>query len=218
MNKSETIQELAAALAKAQGQMPIAKKSTKGYNNKYAPLPDLVRLAQPILDENGLSVVFDVVREQGEWMIEGTLTHSSGQWISVRLPYIISEENPQSVGTANTYARRYCYSNLIGIVSEEDAVNDPDNRDNTQGNNTQGYNTQDKPPINPNKRISEKQQDWINKILNYDPRLLSILLKSYNYSDVEQLTMGEFDEARKRAQKIRQMSQKSDAQEQSEIK
>ena len=135
--------------------------------------------------------------------------------MSVSYPFSITKDGPQGVGAGNTYAKRYCYSNLIGIVSEDDSLNDPDDIRYQQNNEGNRNNIKS---VNPNKRISEKQQDWINKILNYDQRLLTILLKSYNYSDVEQLTMGEFDEARERAQKIRQMSQKSDAQEQSEIK
>jgi hypothetical protein len=213
MNMSESIQELAAALAKAQGQMPIAKKDSSAHHGKYTRFEDLVRLAKPILEANGLAVMFSVGRFEEEWMMVGILSHSSGEWISVSYPFSITKDGPQGVGAGNTYAKRYCYSNLVGIVSEDDSLNDPDDI---------RYQTteHEKPklPINPNKRISEKQQDWILKILNHDRGLLSILLKSYNYSDVEQFTMGEFDEARERAQKIRQMSQKSDAQEQSEIK
>jgi hypothetical protein len=49
-----------------------------------------------------------------------TLAHSSGQWISGEMPIVLSKTDPQSIGSALTYYRRYTLSAMIGIAPEDD--------------------------------------------------------------------------------------------------
>src|SRR5262249_25597721 len=51
-----------------------------------------------------------------------TLAHASGEWIASDWPVcpITETANPQRMGTALTYARRYALFTLVGIAGEED--------------------------------------------------------------------------------------------------
>jgi len=211
--QSEQINELASALAKAQGKMPIAKKATQAHHNKYAMLEELYRLAQPVLEEYGLSVVFRVCRIDGDYMLLGQLTHESGQWIRSTMPFSPTKEGPQGIGAANTYAKRQLFSNLVGIIAE----GEDDDGDAAQ----EQYNKmpdKQKKPLNPNKCISEKQQEWLKGILNNNEERIQRFVNHLGYSSIEQITMGRFDEALELAERAKKVAQnKSNAEKQSQI-
>lgn len=124
--KSESIKELALALSKAQGQLEHAKKDVKNefFKSKYADLASVIDAAKKPLSENGLAVVQLVDTDSdGLIYLESTLLHSSGEWISGRYPIRPIKTDPQSVGSAITYARRYAFSALTGIAADDDDGN-----------------------------------------------------------------------------------------------
>ena len=49
-----------------------------------------------------------------------TLHHTSGQWIRGYYPVTAVKADPQAMGSAITYARRYALSAIVGVVSEDD--------------------------------------------------------------------------------------------------
>src|SRR5574340_169669 len=123
MNKSESIGKLAEALAKAQSVMKFAKKdSTNPYlKSKYADLAAVVEAIKAPLSDNGLSYVQSTdIADDGAVIIETTLMHSSGEWISSRLRMKPIKDDPQSVGSAVTYGRRYGLQALVGIPADDD--------------------------------------------------------------------------------------------------
>lgn len=126
MNRSDQINELAAALAKAQGEMKpptknktakIATKSGGSYSYKYSDLADTIEASKP-LSTNGLSCT-QVINMSPSLNLEAVLMHSSGQWISSTYPLTLSG-TPQEFGSQLTYARRYLISCLLGIAADED--------------------------------------------------------------------------------------------------
>jgi len=133
MQKSSDINELAAALAKVQGVLPPVPKthtaSLKGttkdgrpyeYEYKYAALDAVFDCCRRPLSENGLAVVQTVNCEEGRPLqIETTLMHTSGQWVSSAFP-LAAARTPQDLGGQITYYRRYAFSALVGIVTEDD--------------------------------------------------------------------------------------------------
>jgi ERF superfamily len=50
------------------------------------------------------------------------LAHASGEWIASDWPVcpIAETANPQRMGAAQTYARRYALFTLVGIAGEDD--------------------------------------------------------------------------------------------------
>ena len=122
MKTSETINELAAALAKAQGAMSNAtlNKENPYFKSKYADLAGIRDTVTPALSANGLSISQFTEIGDGILIVCTRLIHASGQWIESQYPIINDTNKPQAMGSAMTYARRYSLSAICGISSEAD--------------------------------------------------------------------------------------------------
>ena len=127
MNKSESIKELATALAKAQGSIKGAIKDSSNpfFKSKYADLASVVEAIRSSFAANGLSYIQTVEPSQAdEVRVETMILHTSGEWIScgvLALP--VSKVDAQGYGSALTYARRYSLSAAVGIAPEDDDGN-----------------------------------------------------------------------------------------------
>lgn len=123
MNKSESIKEIATALAKFQGEVKNPNNTAVNpfLKNKYAPLNEILNVVRPILSKNGLSIVQDSSVQDGKVIITTYIFHTSGEWIESS-PLTLTPEKltPQGVGSVITYGRRYALSALLGISSEDD--------------------------------------------------------------------------------------------------
>lgn len=125
MNKSEQINELATALAKAQGELENASKSSSNphFKSKYADLAEILNTVRPVFALNGLSVTQCPSFEAGIVSVETILMHSSGQWMSSVISAPVSKQDAQGVGSAITYCRRYSLASVAGIAQEDDDAN-----------------------------------------------------------------------------------------------
>jgi len=131
MIKSESIKELAAALAKAQGQFDHAIKDVKNdfFKSKYADLASVIDAAKKPLSDNGLSVCqVCETTESGDIRLETMLMHSSGEFISGSYPIRPIKCDPQAYGSAITYARRYAFSAITGIAADDDDDGNANNK------------------------------------------------------------------------------------------
>jgi hypothetical protein len=130
MEQSDQINELATALAKAQGVMvnvvadqkaSIPTRAGGTYSYTYADLGSVLNAIRKPLSENGLCIMQGIHEGQNAILIMTELAHSSGQWVRSELAIPISPEaTPQNIGSVITYGRRYGLSALIGIASEDD--------------------------------------------------------------------------------------------------
>ena len=119
MRNSEQINELAVALNKAQADFMVAKKDAKNpfFKSKYATLNAVYEAVAEALLKNGLSVIQPIVGDA----VETTLIHTSGQFITSSCPIVCAKQNdPQAMGSAITYARRYSLASLLGVMTDED--------------------------------------------------------------------------------------------------
>src|SRR6187549_2757322 len=111
---SEQINELAAALAKAQGQMKNAamNRVNPHFKSRYADLASVLDAIRAPLSANGLSVVQTMQPSDRAIILRTTLLHASGQFISTEylMPMALK---PHEMGSALTYARRYSVSALV---------------------------------------------------------------------------------------------------------
>lgn len=122
MQRSECINELAAALAKAQSQMKSAHEGSLNphFKSRYADLDACWDAVREPLTSNGLSVT-QWPSAQGKMVsITTTLMHTSGQWISGTLTLMAGDETPQKIGACITYGRRYGLCCAVGITSDQD--------------------------------------------------------------------------------------------------
>ena len=125
MNKSENIGQLAAALAKAQGQMKFAAKDANNpfFKSKYADLASVIEAIKVPLSANGIAFVQATDFEDSAVIVETILLHESGEWISGKLRMQPTKNDPQGVGSAVTYAKRYGLQAIAGVPSDDDDGN-----------------------------------------------------------------------------------------------
>lgn len=120
--QSENIAELAKALCAAQAEMKGAAKDAENpfFKSKYADLESVWEACRGPLTKHGLSVSQTTDFENGITYVQTNLLHISGQFIAGRLPLIAMKQDPQSIGAALTYYRRFCLSAIVGIIQVDD--------------------------------------------------------------------------------------------------
>ena len=125
MKKSEQTNEISAALAKAQGIMnnPERTANNPHFRSKYADLGTGISAIRAGLSANGIAYI-QATRIDGDVLVLDTrLTHSSDQWFECEWPVCKLPAQPQMIGSALTYARRYSLFTMVGIAGEDDDGN-----------------------------------------------------------------------------------------------
>lgn len=125
MIKSETIGELAKALAMFQMEVKQPKKDAENpfFKSKYVPLDNVVDAISECAPKHGLSFTQwpAVHPENGRIGVTTMILHSSGEWMEFDPLYMNSEKDTaQGAGSVITYARRYSLSAAFGLASEVD--------------------------------------------------------------------------------------------------
>ena len=126
MQQSESLNELATALAKAQGEITGALKESANpfFKSRYADLASCWDACRLALSNNGLAVVqAPSTSENGHLVLATSLLHSSGQWMRSELSVTPKDDSPQAFGSALTYARRYALTAMVGIAQVDDDGN-----------------------------------------------------------------------------------------------
>lgn len=126
MTHSEPINELAAALAKAQALIQGAVKDSTNphFKSRYADLASVWDACRKPLTDHGLSVAQTTgTAEDGRVRVTTLLLHASGQWIADDLLMKPVKDDPQGVGSCITYARRYALAAMVGVAPEDDDGN-----------------------------------------------------------------------------------------------
>lgn len=123
-DQSPSLGSLAAALAKAQGEMTAAKKanllSTPQFKSKYADLASIWEACRAALSKNGLSVIQRVSNHPDGICVRTRLLHASGEWMESSLVVPIAQRTAQSIGSSITYARKYALQATVGVAADDD--------------------------------------------------------------------------------------------------
>lgn len=123
MKHSESLSELAPALCRAQGNISGAIKDATNpfFKTKYADMESCWAAVKGPLQAEGLSLVqtMGFVPGAGPTLIT-TLLHTSGEWISGEQPVCAKADDPQALGSAITYARRYGLAAITALVQVDD--------------------------------------------------------------------------------------------------
>ena len=119
MRTSDTIESLATALAKAQGELKNIEKGkiNPHLKSKYADIADGLEVMRPVLSANGLALIqaTQFNQDTGIFMLHTRLLHRSGQWIESTYP-LPTGVKATDMGSAITYARRYAAFALVGVA------------------------------------------------------------------------------------------------------
>ena len=124
--QSENIQELAAALSKAQGEYEIVGNNRENpyFKSRYADFAGIMKAVKKALAKNGLSFVQQLRMDNGATILHSILMHSSGQWMESRVRIVPLKNDPQTFGSTLTYNKRYAAEALLCIIVDDDAADD----------------------------------------------------------------------------------------------
>jgi hypothetical protein len=126
MKTSDSIKELATALAKAQGELMGAKKDTANpfFKSKYADLASIVEALKACFPKYGLAYVQTICTSEDGVGVETILMHASGEWIKGEPFFLpVNKADAQGFGSCATYARRYSLAAISGVAPEDDDGN-----------------------------------------------------------------------------------------------
>lgn len=168
---SEQINELAGALAKAQGEMgpAVFNRVNPHYKSRYADFTSCMDACREPLSKNGLAVSqLPNFTPDGKFVLTTLLLHSSGQWMACEFPMSTKNDNIQALGSAMSYAKRYSLCGMLGIVADEDVDDDGNSAvaaPAQQPNPKPAQNTQQAPaPAQPPKLVSAQQLAILKKL------------------------------------------------------
>jgi len=154
---SEEIGEIAGALSTAQGSFKTIERKCVNpfFKSKYADLAAINDGTKVALKDNNLAVTQVIIPDDEKAIVESRLLHKSGQWIISTCKLKPKATDPQSMGSAITYARRYSLSALLNIATEDEE----------DGNSASA--TQKKAPLKQER--SQPQQEH-NPFLDEEPK------------------------------------------------
>ncbi len=112
--------ELAHALVQAQVEYESIDRTKSGYNYKYAPLEVVRRAVLPTLHKHGLAVMQYPVSDDDRVGVTTYLVHQSGEYVQETFMTRLPKTDPQSVGAAITYYRRYSLLACLGLAPEDE--------------------------------------------------------------------------------------------------
>lgn len=125
MRTSDSIKHIAPALLAAQKQMTFAATNSTNphFRNKYAGLPQVIDAIKGPLNDNGITFIqtpsipaIDDVR----LVLVTRLLHESGEWIEDTAICPMPKQDPQGLGSAMTYLRRYSLAAICGLYQDDD--------------------------------------------------------------------------------------------------
>ena len=151
-NMSAAIGTLAKALAAAQSQIEGAKKDSENpfFRAAYADLASVWEACRTPLSNNGLAVIQTVDGSPEVVWVTTTLAHSSGEWIRGTLRMKPVKADPQGIGSAITYARRYALAAIVGVAPEDD-----------DGNAASGKHDNKQPPPSQEFKVPVVSSPWV---------------------------------------------------------
>ena len=180
MQTSNEINELAAAMAIAQGQMGAAYKNSSNphFKSSFADLASISDVIKQPLSENGLSVVqFPINNEQGV-AITTRVMHKSGQWIEESFGIKPVKAGPQEYGSLISYFRRYALAAIFAIPQTDDDAN--------------SIQLAAEAPQKPVDAITGDQVKALVNLLDGDEKLRTQLMDAYGIAQLEHLQSNQF--------------------------
>jgi len=149
MKTSETITEVAKSLVKFNSEVSrIAKDADNHFfRNRYSTLDTIIDEVRPILQKHGLSLMQFPSGDGQNVTLKTLLLHESGEWIeSDEIMMKPVKNDPQAIGSAISYARRYSLTAFLSLNTGEDDDGDkasqPGNKQQNNRSNNQRQNNQ----------------------------------------------------------------------------
>lgn len=181
METSEKRAELFKAFAnfKKKLNQPLKDADNPFFKSKYVPLENVVQVVDEAMIDTGLSYIQEIEDlGEGYLRVDTIILHESGEHMVIKGSKVKPvKTDPQSAGSAITYARRYSLSTALGIASDPDDDGNgasQQEKGKTQQKRQQEQKAQPKPELTLEQKVAANI-DWVNK--NYKPEIE--LIKSW---------------------------------------
>jgi len=173
MKSSESIKNLAYALYQAQAKMGGAVKDSKNpfFKSDYADLTSVIKAIKEPFANNGLSYTQFPTNDEGRIGVVTMLMHESGEYLEHSYTLPTTKADPQSAGSAITYARRYALQSIAGIPTADDDAESAMIRNN-----------QSKTAV-----VSEDQAEEIKSLLAEHGVDVKVFLQHFKTSSVDEM-------------------------------
>ena len=119
VERSREVGKLFTALAAAHAKFETPRKNRTGQYGEYADLVALKAATQAGLGANALFVAQTFHQLGEELILNTTLAHASGEYISSQVP-IRQSQNPQHTTAYVSYMRRMAYSAILSLAADDD--------------------------------------------------------------------------------------------------
>ena len=123
MKTSESIKSIAEALVSAQKEIKFAVKDSTNphFKSKYANINSVIDAVKKPLNDNNIAVLQSLSpSDDGKLHLTTRLIHSSGEWIEDTAVCPLQKQDPQGLGSAISYIRRYSLSALCAVYADDD--------------------------------------------------------------------------------------------------
>ncbi len=199
--ESSEINELSAALAKAQAEFTVAGKSRENpfFKSSYADLEDLAAATRPALTKHGLSVHTRIVTQNDRQYARIILRHSSGQFTTSESIVNPTKPDPQSEGSCRSYKVRYGYREITGVVVSEDQEDD-------DAEKVMNRSTHSVPSSN---YITQEQVDLLELELKGDNDLKYDMLSKLEIESIQKIPKARFMNILSRVREIKSLQERT---------
>jgi hypothetical protein len=184
MEKSASIKNIATALVKFHKSIgKIGKDSTNPFfKKKYCSLPNILDAIKEPLQEAGLCFS---QHPSGKDELETLVIHAdSGEYLQSSYHIAPVKDDPQALGSAITYARRYALGAILGLTIDED---DDANAASGKANGTNGNHTP-LPPVKP--LLTDKAfKQGLDRIIKGEAGVYDSIIKTFTVTPEQQKQM-----------------------------
>lgn len=125
VRRSTSFTQFAVAMAKVQSEIEDPTKNKRADaggrgSYRYADLPTVLDVVRPALSRNGFALMQLPCELEGQTALTTLLVHASGDWLETTVYLRAVKADPQGIGSALTYARRYAILAVCGIAADDD--------------------------------------------------------------------------------------------------
>lgn len=199
--QSPMVNELVAALAKAQTEYPqIGQNRLNPYfKTEYADYDVIMCVIRPLLAKNGLTLFqfTKLISPSNERILHTQLYHSSGQWKETRERIIPEKNDDQKWACTITFKKRHQAMALLNITIDKDRYDD-DAEANVQESRKAELNGTDinhnyQPQDQPYATINAHQYGELSSILKGWPDIADAVMRRYKISALADLPSAQYD-------------------------
>jgi len=122
MITSATLSEITSALLAAQKELGGVKKGSSNpfFKSTYANFNAVLAEVKPVYSRHGLVIIQSPVSDGSMVGVTTRVLHESGEWIEGTITLPLAKSDPQSAGSAITYAKRYALQSMALLPSLDD--------------------------------------------------------------------------------------------------